>query len=596
MIDGEIGSENPVAHLNEKEEYLYRLRHSTAHVLAQAVQELFPEAKKTIGPPIEDGFYYDFDCPHKFTPEDLKQIEKRMREIVKENVRFMMSTLDSAESKKFWDARGEKYKVELIESFSAPTVTHCTHGNFVDLCRGRHVDSTQEIRHFKLLKVAGAYWRGDEKREQLQRIYGTAWPTKEELDEYLKLLEEAKKRDHRDLGQKLDLFSMQPQLAGPGLIFWHPKGTLVREMMETYLRDRLKKENYQFVATPHVARVNLWQTSGHWDFYKENMFPAMEIENQPFVVKPMNCPGHILIFKSRLRSYRDLPMRIAEFGTVYRFERSGVMHGLMRVRGFTQDDAHLFCRMDQLEEECVKTLSLIMEILRTFGFNDFDLKLSTRPEKFTGTEENWAKAQEALKKALETLKLPYTVDPGEGVFYGPKIDLKIRDSLKREWQCSTVQVDFNLPEKFDVTYRDSSGGESRVVMVHRALLGSLERFFGILIEHYAGLFPLWLAPIQAVIMTITEDQTAFAQEVFAKLQAAGIRAELDDRHEKIGHKVREASIQKIPYQLAIGAREAEAGTVSVRLQNGQSLGVMSVDDFVTKAGALIQSKSLTYSL
>jgi threonyl-tRNA synthetase len=559
--------------------------------MAQAVQELFPDTLLTIGPPIEDGFYYDFDSPHRFVPEDLEKIEERMRQIVKGNHKFVMSALPAEEARRFWSKRGEKYKVEIIADLKEPSVTHCSHDSFVDLCRGNHVETTKDIRHFKLLKIAGAYWRGEEKREQLQRIYGTAWTTKEELDSYLQRLEEAKKRDHRDLGQRLDLFSIQHEVAGPGLIFWHPKGAAVRGIIENFLKETLTREGYDFVHTPHIARLDLWKTSGHWDYYRENMFTPIEIEDQPFVIKPMNCPGHVLIYKSRLHSYRDLPVRLAEFGTVYRYERSGVMHGLLRVRGFTQDDAHIFCRSDQIEEECTRILKLTLDILKAFGFKDYDIQLSTRPDNFSGTIEGWEKAEGALRNSLESLKLRYEVDAGEGVFYGPKVDLKIRDCLNRRWQCSTVQVDFNLPKKFDVTYRDSSGKDVFCVMVHRALLGSLERFFGVLIEHYAGAFPLWLAPVQARVLTITDKQNAYALEVARTLQGAGLRAECDGRSEKIGLKIREATLEKVPYLLVVGDQEVAKRTASVRRGDGANLGAMGLDDFLALAKREISEKS-----
>ncbi len=562
------------------EDYLYKLRHSTTHVMAQAVQELFPGTHLTIGPPVEDGFYYDFYTEHHFTPEDLEKIEKRMRQIAEGNHPFVMSTHNSDEARKFWGDRGEKFKVEIIDDLKAPTVTYCTHSTFTDLCRGNHTESTKDIRHFKLLKIAGSYWRGDEKREQLQRIYGTAWPSKKELDDYLARLEEAKKRDHRDLGQKLNLFSIQQETVGPGLIFWHPKGAMVRHLVESYLKDTLLKEGYDFVYTPHIARLDLWKISGHWDYYRENMFSPIEIENQPYMLKPMNCPGHIQIFNARLHSYRELPIRLAEFGTVYRFERSGVMHGLMRVRGFTQDDAHIFCRMDQIESECVHLLKLTLQILQAFGFDRYDIKLSTRPEKFTGTPEAWDIAEGALRKALEALNLKYEIDPGEGVFYGPKIDLKIKDSLNREWQCSTVQVDFNLPQKFGVTYRDNNSKDVNAVMIHRALLGSMERFMGVLIEHYGGAFPLWLSPVQVKILTIAEVQSEYAKGIADKLKAENFRVEVDDRTEKINAKVREGTMEKVPYLAVVGEKEREKGEVSVRKRDGTSLGVMSVEAFI----------------
>jgi threonyl-tRNA synthetase len=567
------------------------LRHSTTHVMAQAVQELFPGTKITIGPPVEDGFYYDFDSPQSFTPEDLPKIEARMREIVKGNHPFIMSTHTSEEAKKFWAGKGEKYKVELIEDLGSPTVTYCSHGDFTDLCRGGHVETTGSIRHFKLTKIAGSYWRGDEKRERLQRIYGTAWPTQEELDAYLTRVEEAKKRDHRDLGPKLGLFSIEHEEGGSGFVYWLPKGAVLRRIVEDTLKDYLSAHGYDFVYTPHVARSALWKTSGHLDYYRDNMYPAMDLENQEFLLKPMNCPGHILIYKSALHSYRELPIRYAEFGTVYRFERSGVLHGLMRVRGFTQDDAHIFCRPDQVEQEVIDTLKIITEILSMFGFKEYEVKLSTRPDKYSGTLEGWAHAEGALKKALETVGLPYTIDPGEGVFYGPKIDLKIKDSLGRQWQCSTVQVDFNNPERFHINYRDEKGGETQVFMIHRALLGSLERFFGVLIEHYAGAFPAWLAPVQAMVLPISDKFLPYADQVYTELKKAGLRVQVNTAADKIGAKIRETTLQKVPFMLVVGGREAESRSVSVRTREGKDLGSMSLEDFINQIKTLVTDKS-----
>ncbi len=563
-------------------DYLFKLRHSAAHVMAQAVQELFPGTKITIGPPIEDGFYYDFDSPHRFVPDDLAKIEKRMRKIVSGNHSFVASDHEIDEARDFWGKRGEKYKVEMIDELNEPTVSYYTSGGFVDLCKGPHVASTKEIVHFRLLKMAGAYWRGDEKREQLQRIYGTVFPTQKELEDHLHRLEEAKKRDHRELGARLKLFSIQHEEAGSGFIYWLPKGTVVRRIIEDYLKNYLVSKGYGFVSTPHVARADLWRTSGHLDYYRENMYPIMQLENQEFILKPMNCPGHILIYKNDLHSYRDLPIRMAEFGTVYRYERSGVLHGLFRVRGFTQDDAHIFCTPDQLEDEVVETLRIIVEVLSAFGFKDYEIKLSTRPEKYSGTLEGWAHAEEALKKALVKTELAYSIDPGEGVFYGPKIDLKIKDSLGRAWQCSTVQVDFNNPERFHITYRDENGGESQVFMIHRALLGSLERFFGVLIEHYAGAFPFWLAPVQAVVLPVSEKFHEYAENVQRCLQQSGFRVEADYSASKVGAKVREATMQKIPFLLVVGGREMESRTVSVRTREGKDLGVVPLDELSEK--------------
>lgn len=545
--------------------------------MAQAVQELFPGTKLTIGPPIEDGFYYDFDSAHKFTPEDLKKIEDRMREIVKGNHDFVMSTHASEEAKTFWAGRGEKYKVELITDINEPTVTYCSHDTFVDLCRGRHLDNTRELRFFKLLKTAGSYWRGDEKREQLQRIYGTAWPSREELDAYIKRLEESKKRDHRELGPRLGLFDILPDTVGPGLIFWLPKGATLRALIEDHIKQLLIANNYQFVITPHIARLDLWKTSGHWGFYQENMFSPMKVEEQEYMLKPMNCPGHIQIYKHDLHSYRELPLRYTEFGTVYRFERSGVMHGLLRVRGFTQDDAHIFCRPDQIGAEVENIIDLTLEILRAFGFTEYSISLSTRPEKFVGTEENWKKAEDALAAALIRKSLKHDVDAGGGAFYGPKIDLKIKDCLGRYWQCSTVQVDFNLPERFEVNYRSETGGEERAIMVHRALLGSMERFIGILIEQYAGAFPLWLAPVQAKILTITDRQNDYASQLASALKQRGFRVEADLRNEKVGAKKRDALLEKVPLLLTAGDREQAAGTVAVARRTGENLGTLTLD-------------------
>lgn len=575
----------------EKEDFLYRLRHSATHVMAQVVQELFPGTKLTIGPPIEDGFYYDFDSQHKFTPEDLQKIEDRMREIVKGNHAFTMSTHASAEATKYWSDRGEKYKVELIRDIKEPTVTYCSHDTFTDLCRGRHLESTKDIRHFKLLKVAGSYWRGDEKREALQRIYGTAWPTKEELDAYLLRLEEAKKRDHRELGPRLGLFDILPDSVGPGLIFWLPKGATLRRIAEEYVRELLTANGYQFVVTPHVARVDLWKTSGHWDFYRENMYSPMKVEEQEYLLKPMNCPGHIQVYKHELHSYRELPLRITEFGTVYRFERSGVMHGLLRVRGFTQDDAHIFCRPDQIGSEVEKIIDLTLEVLKTFGFTEYEVSLSTRPEKYVGTPENWEKAEKALADALKNKGIAHDVDAGGGAFYGPKIDLKIRDCLGRYWQCSTVQVDFNLPERFDVNYRSDAGVDERAIMVHRALLGSMERFLGILIEQYAGAFPAWLAPVQVKVLTITDRQNEYADQVAKTLNQKGFRVEADTRNEKIGAKKRDALLHKIPLLLTVGDREKEAGTVAVARRTGENLGTMSLADFEALLRKEVESRS-----
>ena len=566
-----------------KQEHLDQLRHSTTHVMAQAVQDLFPETKLTIGPPIEDGFYYDFDSPHRFVPEDLPKIEARMREITKERLPFVMSTHDVAEARAFWQKRGETYKVEIIDDLKQPTVTYCSHGSFTDLCRGGHVESTQDIRFFKLLKIAGSYWRGDEKRAQLQRIYGTAWDTQADLDAYAKRLEEASKRDHRELGPRLGLFTILPENIGPGLIFWLPKGATLRRIIEEYLRELLEKNNYQFVVTPHIASVELWKTSGHWGFYQENMFPPMTLENREYLLKPMNCPGHIQIYKHALHSYRELPVRLTEMGTVYRYERSGVMHGLLRVRGFTQDDAHIFCRMDQIRAEVEHIIDLTLTVLKTFGFHDYQVSLSTRPEKYVGAVENWDLAEKALADVIASKGLQSDIDAGGGAFYGPKIDLKIKDCLGRYWQCSTVQVDFNLPERFELGYRAENGGEERPVMVHRALLGSLERFIGILIEQHAGAFPLWLSPVQVKVLTITDKQHPYATRVAQQLTEAGLRVELDLNNDKIGAKIRTSTMEKVPYVLVIGDKEVEAGTVAVSKYPRENKGTPKLEEFIAMA-------------
>ncbi|OGQ74630.1 MAG: threonine--tRNA ligase [Deltaproteobacteria bacterium RIFOXYA2_FULL_42_10] len=563
----------------DSKEGLEIYRHSASHVMAQAVKELFDGVKVTIGPSIEDGFYYDFDSPRPFTPEDLEKIEKLMREIIKKNKSFERTEMSKKDALKLFGNMGESYKQELINEIPEANVSVYKQDGFVDLCRGPHLPSTGWIRAVKLTGIAGAYWRGNEKNKMLQRIYGTAFPTKEELDEYLYRIEEAKRRDHRKLGKELDLFSISDNI-GAGLVCWHPNGAVVRNIIEGFWKKEHYRNDYQIIYTPHIAKVDLWKTSGHWEFYRENLYSPMDIEGQDFIVKPMNCPFHIQIYQSQLRSYRDLPIRYAELGTVYRFERSGVLHGLLRVRGFTQDDAHIFCRPNQLEEEIKGVLNFTLYILRSFGFNTYDIYLSTRPEKFVGTIENWTKAESALRQALESTGLKFQIDPGEGVFYGPKIDIKIKDVLGRAWQCSTIQVDFNLPERFNVTFRGEDGKEHQPIMIHRALMGSLERFFGVLIEHYAGAFPLWLAPVQAIVLTITEKNNEYAKEVFHALRKEDIRTELDIRNEKLGLKVREAQLKKIPYMLVVGDKEQEKGVVAPRARSGSTLEPMPIEDFI----------------
>lgn len=564
---------------SDSKEGLEILRHSASHVMAQAVKSLYGNVLLAIGPAIEDGFYYDFDTEKPFTPEDLEKIEGKMKEIVKADYRFEGEVLSKRDALDLFAGMNEKYKEEIISGLTDATVSVYKQDNFTDLCRGPHVPSTGYVKAFKLTGTAGAYWRGSEKNKMLQRVYGTAFPTKEALKVHLDRLEEAKKRDHRKLGKELDLFSTSEEI-GSGLVLWHPHGSTVRMLIEEFWKKEHVKGDYSLIYTPHIAQVGLWKTSGHWDFYRENLFSPMDVEGQEYIVKPMNCPFHIQIYKSRLRSYRDLPVRYAELGTVYRYERSGVLHGLLRVRGFTQDDAHIFMTPSQLEGEIKEVLKFTLYILKSFGFNEFDIYLSTRPEKYVGDLENWEKAEAALKGALESSGLGYTIDPGEGVFYGPKIDIKIKDVIGRAWQCSTIQVDFNLPERFDVTYRDENGAESRPIMIHRALMGSLERFFGCLVEHYAGAFPTWFAPVQAVILTVTDRNNEYAGSVYRRLREEGFRVELDKRNEKLGFKVREAQMRKIPYQLVIGDSEEKEGKLAPRKRGGETLTPMPVDEFV----------------
>jgi threonyl-tRNA synthetase len=564
-----------------KTEELEVLRHSTAHILAQAVKELYPKAKLAIGPAIEDGFYYDFDYERPFTPEDLDAIEKRMAEIVRRNLPIVRKELPRDEAIRLFREKGEDYKLELINELAREEViTVYEQGDFVDLCRGPHLSHTARVKAFKLLSIAGAYWRGDEKNKMLQRIYGTSFPAKDELKAYLDRLEEAKRRDHRKLGKELDLFSIQEE-AGGGLVLWHPKGARVRKAIEDFWRGEHYRAGYELVYTPHIARLDIWKQSGHWDFYRENMYSPMEVEGIEYELKPMNCPFHIMIYNSSLRSYRDLPIRLAELGTVYRFERSGVLHGLMRVRGFTQDDAHIYCTREQIGSEIDRVIDFVLYILKTFGFTEFEAYLSTRPEKFVGEPAVWDEATAALRGGLERHNLSYRVDEGGGAFYGPKIDLKIKDSLGRSWQCSTIQVDFNLPERFDVSYVAEDSKRRRPIMIHRALMGSLERFFGVLIEHYAGAFPTWLAPVQAMVMTITDRHIPYADTVVERLRSAGFRAEADRRNEKIGYKIREAQMQKVPYMLIIGDKEMDKEGVTVRKRSGEDLGFMDMDGFIS---------------
>jgi threonyl-tRNA synthetase len=548
--------------------------------MAHAVKRLFPNAKVAIGPAIQDGFYYDFDIEKTFTPEDILAIEKEMESLVKKDSPFVRREMPKQEAIQLFEKMGEVYKVELIRGIPDESVSVYEEDGFTDLCRGPHLASTGRIAAFKLLSIAGAYWRGDEKNKMLQRIYGTSFENGKDLKKYLDFLEEVKKRDHRRLGKELDLFSINDEI-GSGLILWHPNGALIRKTIEDFWRNEHLKADYKILYTPHIAKLELWKRSGHFDFYRENMYSPMEIEGVDYELKPMNCPFHLSVFKSSLRSYRDLPLRYAELGTVYRYERSGVLHGLLRVRGFTQDDAHIFCREDQIEAEILNVLDFTLFILRTFGFEHYDVYLSTRPEKYVGRLDNWERSTNALKRALETKGLSFMVDSGEGVFYGPKIDIKVKDSLGRPWQCSTIQVDFNNPERFDITYRGTDGKEHRPIMVHRALMGSLERFFGVLIEHYAGAFPLWLAPVQVSVLTISEKQSAYAERFTAELKNRGVRAELDLDNEKIGNKIRKSSVRKVPYSIIIGDKEVSEDRIMVRRRNGENIGPFSAEELIS---------------
>ena len=577
---------------NKNPTELETIRHSCAHLMAQAVQELFPGTQVTIGPVIEDGFFYDFSRKDAFVPEDLVKIEKRMKELAAADIPIVRSEISREEAKKKFSEMGEIFKVEIIESIDPnEPITIYSQGDWGDLCGGPHVESTKKIKAFKLLHTSSAYWRGDERNPVLQRIYGTAWNTEKELRLYLKRLEEAKKRDHRKLGKELDLFSVSDDI-GPGLILWHPKGARIRHLMEEFWKKEHFRHGYEMVISPHAAKIDLWKTSGHTEFYKENMFSNMDVEGREYVMKPMNCPFHIQIYKTKLRSYRDLPVRFGELGTVYRYERSGVLHGLLRVRGFTQDDAHLFCRPSQIEEEITKVLDLIVFVLQSFGFHEYKIYLSTRPEKYVGSDSGWESATKALETALNNKNLEFEVDSGEGVFYGPKIDIKIKDSLNRYWQVSTVQVDFNLPEKFDITYIEEDGQRRQPIMLHRALMGSLERFFGCLIEHYAGAFPLWLAPVQIILLPITDNHTEYTDKIAEELEESGMRVEKDLRNEKIGFKIREAQLQKIPYMIVLGDKEVETSTLSVRRRRSKETRTLDLKTFLNEVNEAVKNRTI----
>ena len=566
-------------------------RHSSAHLMAQAVCRLFPGVRLAIGPAIEEGFYYDFECERPFTPEDLLAIEEAMKEIIRADLPILRKEMAREEAMTFFEQKGEPYKAEIIREIPDPTVSLYEQGEFIDLCEGPHLPSTGKIGAFKLLSIAGAYWRGDEKNPMLQRIYGVSFPTAGELEAHLALLIEMRKRDHRKLGRELDLFSIQDAI-GPGLVLWHPKGARVRGVIEDFWRQEHDRRGYEPVFTPHLARLDLWKRSGHLEFYQENMFSPIEVEQAYYQLKPMNCPFHIIIYKTHLRSYRELPIRLAELGTVYRYERSGVLHGLMRVRGFTQDDAHIFCTPDQLEEEIVQVLDFTLFLTAAFGFHQHDVFLSTRPEKAVGSDSDWRQATLALESALKTKGMSYQMDPGEGVFYGPKIDIKIKDSLQRSWQCATIQVDFNLPQRFSLHYIGEDGREHQPIMVHRALMGSLERFFGMLIEHYAGAFPVWLAPVQVSVIPITHRQHDYAQQVARKLRDERFRVEVDLRNEKMGLKIREAQLAKVPYMLVVGDKEVQAQRVAVRSRSDGDLGPKSLEAFTQDLEKEVRSRGM----
>ncbi|MGB1173811.1 MAG: threonine--tRNA ligase [Marinobacterium sp.] len=562
------------------------IRHSTAHLMAMAVQDLFPGAQVTIGPTIDDGFYYDFAYERPFTPEDLEKIEKRMAELAKSNLPVERSVMSRPEAVKMFEEMGENYKVEIIESIPGEEdLSFYKQGDFIDLCRGPHVPNTGHLKVFKLMKVAGAYWRGDVKNEQLTRIYGTAWGDKKDLKAYLHRLEEAEKRDHRKLGKQLNLFHLQEE--APGMVFWHPNGWTLWQAVEQYMREQQRKRGYQEIKTPQVVERTLWEKSGHWDKFQEQMFTTHS-ESRDFAVKPMNCPCHIQVFNQGLRSYRDLPLRMAEFGSCHRNEPSGALHGIMRVRGFVQDDGHTFCAEDSIQSEVAEFIDFLHEVYTDFGFSDIIYKLSTRPEQRVGSDEVWDKAEKALADALDAAGLDWEELPGEGAFYGPKIEFSLRDCLGRVWQCGTIQVDFSMPGRLDAQFVNEKGDRETPVMLHRAILGSFERFIGILIEHYAGALPTWLSPVQVAVMNITDKQSDFVNEVVSKLQNSGVRAISDLRNEKIGFKIRERTLQKIPYLLVIGDKEVESGSVAVRTRTGEDMGVYSVEDF---ANLLIQENN-----
>ena len=561
----------------DNEKSLTLIRHSAAHILAQAVQSIYPDTKVTIGPVIDDGFYYDFYTDRNFTEDDLKLFENKMHEILEKNVSFEKEVINKNEALKIFSNMGETFKEEIINDLDeSQEISLYKQGDWFDLCRGPHLPNSTFIKSFKLLSVAGSYWRGDETRESLQRIYGTAFSNPKDLKKHLKIIEEAKKRDHRKLGKELDLFSINDEI-GPGLVLWHPNGSVIRNIIENYWREKHIESGYQIIYTPHIAKANLWETSGHLEFYSENMFSQMEIDTNKYQTKPMNCPFHIMIYKNGLRSYRELPIKYAEIGTVYRYERSGVLHGLFRARGFTQDDAHIFCSLDQIEQEVNDVIDLTTEFLKKFGFSEYEIFVSTKPSKYVGSDDEWSSATNSLKKSLDNKSLKYSIDEGGGAFYGPKIDLKIKDVLGRSWQCSTVQVDFNLPKRFDLEYISSNNQRLQPVMIHRAIFGSFERFFGILIEHYGGAFPTWLAPYQLKLLSVSDEQVEYVNDIADNLRSAGIRVDIDNRNEKLGLKIRESEISKVPYIGIVGKNELENETISLRKYGGKQIGELKTN-------------------
>jgi len=571
-------------------------RHSCAHLLAHAVTEIFPNTQYGIGPAVENGFYYDFLTPEPFTPEDLKEISKRMKHLIKQNISIKKEIWEKQKTIKYFTSKGQHLKVELIqEKVEGNEVSIYKQGDFVDVCRGPHIPSTKFLKNFNLISVAAAHWKGDENSHSMQRIYGVVFPTQEDLFAYEKFLKEAKDRDHRKIGQDLDLFSIQNDI-GAGLVLWHPKGSVIRYEIEKYWRDEHLKHGYDLINTPHIAKLGLWNTSGHTDFYTENMFSPIEFDNIKYQLKPMNCPFHMTIFKSKNRSYREMPFKWAELGTVYRYERSGVLHGLMRVRGFTQDDAHIFCTPDQLEDEVVQLIEFSLNMLHTLGFNELGIFLSTQPKKFVGEQEDWDLATTALEKSLKKTNVNYEIDPGEGVFYGPKIDMKVKDVLKRSWQCTTIQVDFNLTKRFNLKYSDDKGKISQPIVIHRAVLGSLERFFGILIEHYGGFFPVWLAPIQSIIIPITERNIEYGQWIYNQMRKNNIRTELDSRSEGVGRKIRDAEMQKIPYIIILGDEEEKNKNISYRIHKIGDQGNVKLDHFIKGVKKIMEEKGLNYEI